>query len=283
MPPTIPLPAARCRRLGTELRRLRERAGLSAAEAGGRIGISPARLSDMEAGGQRLSAEQVRTLAGACGGADGPLVEALARMTGDQGHGWWEGYRDRVPSGLSDLAELEHHATALRVTQVVNIPGLLQTADCARAVFREAVPPLLPHEIEDRVSHRLKRQALLYRESSPPYTAIVHEAVLHMQFGGPRVARAQLEQLVALSERPGITVLVIPFRTGFPSTGLGVDFCRGPVPQLDTVVLDVACNAVVIDEPVRLNTYRLMLDRMQRVALDPEPSRDLVHRVAKAI
>jgi hypothetical protein len=121
-------------------------------------------------------------------------------MTGRRVRGWWEDYRRQLPHTALDLAELEHHANALCVAQALHIPGLLQTPQHARALFGDAVPPLLPHEIEHRISYRIKRQAVLYRGRSLPYTALTHEAALHMQVGGTDVAREQLIHLVELSE-----------------------------------------------------------------------------------
>ncbi|MFJ9898786.1 DUF5753 domain-containing protein [Streptomyces sp. NPDC091280] len=279
-----PAPTARRIRIGAELRRLRERAGMTAAAAATSLGTTQAQISNIEANRFGVSAERVHTLAHIYGCTDQPLVDALADMAADRTRGWWEEYRDTLPPRLLDLAEMEHHATAVRVTQVINIPGLLQTPEHARALFREAVPALRPHEIEYRISHRIKRQAILYREQPPPYTAIVHEAALRMQFGGREVARAQLHHLAEISEQPTITVRVIPFNgTSFPTTGHAVDYFHGPVPALDTVEVDTAHGSELIDGVGRLEMYRLVLDRMEAVALKPTPSLDLIHRITEDI
>lgn len=277
-------PTARQLRLGTELRKLRERAGMSSTEAGRLLGTNQAQISNIEAGRVGVSADRVRTLARNYDCSDHALVDSLCSMTGERKRGWWEEYRELLPVGLVDLAELEHHAAAVRTAQVINIPGLLQTIDYARAIFREAVPALMPHDIEFRVSHRIKRQSIIYRAASPRYTAIVHEAALRMEFGGIDTAKAQLNHLTAMSERDNVTIVVIPFGgTSFPSSGHGVDYLYGPVPQLDTVLLDVVQGGAQIDATAKLEKYRLVLNRMQEVALPPAPSRDLIHRIAKAL
>ncbi|MFI9238556.1 helix-turn-helix domain-containing protein [Streptomyces sp. NPDC053079] len=283
MAPSTPLPTARRRRLGAELRRLRERADLSATEAGARFGITQSRISNIEAGRYGVSAERVRALARTYDCSDESLISALAAMAGERKRGWWEEYREVLPGGLLDLAEAEHHATALRVAQAITVPGLLQTPEHARAVFREFVPALMPHEVEYRVSHRVKRQEILFRTTPPPYTAIIHEAALRMQFGGSGTASAQLAHLLAMSERDNITIVVIPFDgTSFPISGHGVDYFHGPVDQLDTVQLDAAHGSQLIDTAASLGRYRLMLDRMENVALNASNSRDLMHRIAKS-
>ncbi|MEV2212772.1 Scr1 family TA system antitoxin-like transcriptional regulator [Streptomyces sp. NPDC050997] len=277
-------PTARRLRIGSELRRLRERAGLTAAEASRSLGTTQAQMSNIEANRFGISAERVRTLAHIYGCTDHSLVDALADMAADRTRGWWEEYRDTLPSRLLDLAELEHHATALRVTQVINIPGLLQTPEHARALFREAVPTLRPHEIEYRISHRIKRQTILHRKQPTPYTAIVHEAALRMQFGGREVAKAQLKHLTEVSEQTDVALRVIPFNgTSFPTTGHAVDYFRGPVPALDTVEVDTAHGGQLIDAAGQLEKYRLVLDRMEAVALKPVASRDLIHHIAQDI
>ncbi|MGW5868037.1 helix-turn-helix domain-containing protein [Streptomyces sp. NPDC055239] len=275
-------PSARRVRIGVELRRLRERAGMTAVEAARTLGTTQAQVSNIEANRFGVSADRVHTLAQIYDCADQPLVDALAEMAADRSRGWWEEYRNALPVQLLDLAEMEHHAAALRVAQVINIPGLLQTPEHARALFREVVPSLRPHEIEYRISHRIKRQAVLHRDTPPPYAAIVHEAALRMQFGGRDVARTQLDHLAEMSHLPGLTLRVIPFGgTSFPTTGHGVDYAYGPVTTLDTVQLDTAHGSELIDAVGQLEKYRLVLDRMEKVSLQPAASRELIHHIAQ--
>ncbi|GAA2493890.1 helix-turn-helix transcriptional regulator [Streptomyces thermolineatus] len=282
MTPISALPTARRRRLGAELRRLRERADLSATEAAALLGATQSRISNIEAGRYGVSGDRVRTLARNYNCSDRQLVDALAGMTGERKRGWWEEYRETLSPGLLDLAELEHHAVALRVSQVIHIPGLLQTADQARVIFGAAVPPLLPHEVEQRVSFRIRRQEVLHRDDPLPYTAIIHEAALRMQFGGARTTRSQLRHLLRMSEQDNVAVLVVPFGgPPFPSSGQGVDYFHGPVGQLDTVQIDTDHGSELIDAPARLERYRLVLDRMAEAALDPGESRDVIHRLVR--
>ncbi|MFD7990514.1 helix-turn-helix domain-containing protein [Streptomyces mexicanus] len=283
MPPTS-TPTLRQRRLGAELRKLRERAGLSATGAAARLGVNQGRVSMIETGRSPLSADRVRSLARAYDCGDTDLVDALAAMTQRQPHSWWDSYRDHLPAGLIDLAELEYHASALRVALVIHIPALLQTTDHARALFKEAVPPLRPYEIEHRVSHRIKRQEILYRENPPPYTAVIHECALHMGYGGSETVRAQLKHLLDMSELEHVTLRVIPFGKGsFPGTGQSVDYLAGPVPQLDTVQLDTHHGCEFLDAEAQLEKYRLVIDRMEENALKPAESRDLIHRIAQTV
>ncbi|MFE9996340.1 helix-turn-helix domain-containing protein [Streptomyces avermitilis] len=282
MPQPSPLPTARRRRLGVELRRLRERADLSATQAAALVGATQSRVSNIEAGRYGVSADRVRTLARHYDCADEPLVDALAAMTGERRRGWWEEYRDILSPRMLDLTEVEHHATALRVAHVINIPGLLQTTDHARVLFSHAVPPLKPHEIEHRVSHRIKRQEILHRELPPPYTAIIHEAALRMRFGDRVTVRAQLQRLNEVSELDHVTITVVTFDSGpFHTSGQGVDYLQGPVRQLDTVQLDTDHGAELIDSPAQLDRYRLILDRVEQAALSPAKSRDFIAQLAQ--
>lgn len=231
--------SARWVRLGIELRKLRERAGLSVTEAARSLGTVTAQISNIESCRYGISAERVRALARNYDCADDALVEALVEMATDRKQGWWEQYRELLPAGLLDLAELEAKAKSLHVSCTVHMPGLLQTPDHAREVFRNVVPALTPPEVEHRASHRIKRQEIIYREQPTPYNAIVHEAALRMQFGGPTMARGQLQHLAEMSEHAGVTLRVVPFAAGsFPGSGQSFSYAEGPVPQLDTVQLD---------------------------------------------
>ncbi len=238
----------------------------------------------IETGRSPVSPDRVRSLARAYDCGDAQLVDALASMARRQARGWWDDYREHLPVGLIDLAELEHQAAALRVALVIHIPALLQTTDHARALFKEAVPALRQYEIEHRVSHRIKRQGILHREDPPPYSAVIHECALHMGYGGSATVRAQLQHLLDMSELDHVTIRVIPFGKGsFPGTGQSIDYLVGPVPQLDTVQLDTHHGCDFLDAEAQLEKYRVVLDRMEANALKPAESRDLIHRIAQTV
>ncbi|MGP4086282.1 helix-turn-helix domain-containing protein [Streptomyces sp. KR55] len=276
-------PTGRQLRFGAELRKLRERAGLSATEAGQLLGIKQAQVSNMEAGRVGVSAERVRTIACHYDCSDKPLIQALSDMTSQRTRGWWEQYRELLPSALLDLAELEYHAQSLRGATTARIPGLLQTREYALEIFRQAVTELSPPDIEHRVSFRVKRQAILFREDNPtPYEAIIHEAALRMKVGGPTVARAQLQHLLDMSDRDHVTLRSITFDVGaYPGSGQSLYYAHGPVPQLDTVHLDQSHGLVFLDAEAQLHKYRTLFERIEAVALDPDKTRDLIHNVMR--
>ncbi|MEU5598619.1 helix-turn-helix transcriptional regulator [Streptomyces sp. NPDC020298] len=273
-------PTGRQLRLGTELRKLRERAGLTSTRASRLLGVQQNQISNVEAGRAGVSPERVRTLACHYDCGDKALIEALSDMAIERTRGWWEEYRGLLPAVLLDLAEVEHHATGLRTAVAIHIPGLFQTTDYAREIFRQDVPEMSPPDIEHRISFRIKRQAVLYRDRPTPHHAIIHEAALRMQFGGPSVTRAQLQHLLDTSGRDHVTVLVIPFDAGtFPGSGQSIYYSMGPVPQLDTVNLDQSHGPVFLDSEAQLDKYRVLLDRMEASALSPEKSRDFIRKV----
>ncbi|MGW8889881.1 helix-turn-helix domain-containing protein [Streptomyces sp. NPDC055749] len=275
-------PTGRQLRFGGELRKMRERAGLTATQAGQLLGVKQNQISNMEAGRVGVSPERVRTLARHYDCSDQNLITALSDMTADRTRGWWEEYRQILPTPLLDLAEAEHHARQLRTAVTVHIPGLFQTAEYAREVFRQDVPELSPPDIEHRISFRIKRQAVLFRDLPIPQQVVIHEAALRMQFGGPGMARQQLRHLLETSERHHITLQVIPFSAGaFSGSGQSIYYFAGQVPQLDTVNLDQSHGPVFLDAEVQLEKYRVLLGRMEGTALDREKSRDFIHNIAR--
>lgn len=273
-------PTGRQLRFAAELRKLRERAGLTSTAAAQLLGMRQAQVSNMETGRVGVSAERVRTLACHYKCSDKALIEAIADMTGDRKRGWWEEYREILPAGLLDLAEVEHHATYLCTAITVHIPGLLQTTDHARELFRQVVPEFPPPDVEHRVSFRIKRQAVLFESDPTPYLAIIHEAALRMQFGGRNVTKGQLQHLLDMSERENVTLKVLPFAAGsFPGSGQSLFYSSGPVPQLDTVHLDQSHGPAFLDAEAQLEMYRVLLDRVEALALDPTKSRSFIRNL----
>jgi transcriptional regulator with XRE-family HTH domain len=282
--PARPPQTARRLRVAVELRKMRERAGMTATEAARALGTGQGQLSNVESGRFGVSPERIRALASLYSCPDQAFVEALVDLATDRMLGWWETYRGVLPSGLLDLAELEHHAIAVRTAYTSHMPGLLQTADHAREIFRHVIPTPAPPDVEHRVSHRIKRQGVLYGADPTPYRTTVHEAALHMRVGGRSVARAQLQHLLDMSELEHITIRVLPYDVGaFPGSGQSINYLYGTVPQLDTAQLDQFHGPVLLDAEALLDKYRNLLDVVEDIALSPAKSRDLIHAIAQTM
>ncbi|MGW5777861.1 helix-turn-helix domain-containing protein [Streptomyces sp. NPDC003863] len=281
MPPRSS-PTARQQRLGSELRKLREQSGMSAQQAAALLGVDRTRIPNIESGRFGISPERVRTLAFNYGCPDTGLVDLLAGMAGERDRGWWEEHRGLLPPALLDLAELEFHASELETSVTTHIPGLLQTEEHARAVFDTAVPPLPGPDLEARLALRLRRRQILEGDRPVRYEAVIHEAALRMQFGGAKVARAQLEHILAHTERDTVSVRVIPFAAGgFHGAGQSFTYVSAAVPQLDTVQLDSSHGSLLLDTDMQLRRYRGLLDRLRGLALSTTESRAFVRALSQ--
>ncbi|MER6356990.1 helix-turn-helix transcriptional regulator [Streptomyces sp. NPDC001634] len=272
-------PTARQLRLATELRRLREAAGLNAREAAALLEVSPAQITHIESGLAGVSEKRLRRLTSHYACTDAEFTDALVAMATDRARGWWEEYRDLLPGSFLDLSELDHHSSFLHEVSIVFVPGLLQTENYARAVFSSRVPELTPDELELRVRHRMARQKI-----SVPYEALIHEAALRIRVSDRATWQAQLVRLVELSEAAHITLRVIPFDLdGFSRASSTMTYAGGPVPKLDTVVRDAPHGSVFIDSEAQLNAYRTRFRKVEAVSLDPVRSRDFIHRLTKEL
>ncbi|MEV5954361.1 helix-turn-helix transcriptional regulator [Streptomyces sp. NPDC051987] len=272
-------PTARQVRLGVELRRLREAAGMTGAQAAALLGANRVQISHIELGLTGVSEERVRRLASHYACTDREFIDALVEMAADRTKGWWEEYRGLLPTSFLDLAELEYNATYLHEVAVLYVPGLLQTEDYARAVFSSRVPELTHEELELRVHHRLRRQQI-----TTPYALVIHEAALRIRVSDRAASLAQLNRLLELSDADHIAVRVIPFDLdGFTQAASTMKYVGGPVPKLDTVVRDVPHGSAFIDSEAQLNAFRTRFRKVEVVSLDPERSRDFVNRLAKEL
>ncbi|MDH2392095.1 helix-turn-helix transcriptional regulator [Streptomyces sp. HNM0663] len=274
-------PTARQERLGTELRRLREAAGVTARDAAALLGSGATQMSHLEAGRFGVSEERVRRLASyyECGNAQ--LIDALAAMATERVEGWWEEFRGVLTPRLLDLAELEHHAHCLRQVEVIHIPGLFQLEDHVRAMLTYVVPQLPDSELEHRIAFRVRRQSILTSPRAVPFDAVIHEAALRIKVGSTKTSRSQLEHILEMSELENVTVRVIPFDIeGFAGAGFAMLHASGPVPELDTVQLDAAHGSLLIDAAPQVHKYRTLFEKTQGMALSAAESRDLIRRIA---
>ncbi|MFC9297186.1 helix-turn-helix domain-containing protein [Streptomyces sp. NPDC057011] len=283
MPPRTS-PTERQKRLGAELRKMRLAADVSAESAAGLLGLDRSKVSAIEQGIRAISEERLRSLACHCECADEEYITALVAMAQTRKRGWWERYRGSLSAAVLDIAEMEAHATRMRCAHSVHIPGLLQTSEHALALFRFVVPALPEEQVALRLAHRLERQQVLEGDSAPEYVAVVHEAALRMQFGGRKVARAQLEYLGHMSERDNVVLRVLTFEAGgFPGAGQTVNYLEGPIPRLDTVQVDSTHGPDFLHTEAQLSKYRAQLDWMEQLSLSPAASRDFIHALARQL
>ncbi|MEU7366366.1 helix-turn-helix domain-containing protein [Streptomyces hygroscopicus] len=270
--------------MGAELRKMRERAGMTAREAAGWLGVSPMQMSHMEVGRIGVSAERLRTLADHYRCADSSLVDALSAMATERTRGWWEEYRSALAPMSLDLAAMEWHARGMRTLQVVHIPGLLQVEPYMRALFTYARSTHASDHLETVIDFRLKRREVLEREDPPHFTAIIHEAALRMRVGDRATACGQLEHILETSELPGVTVRVVPFSAeGFAGMGYAMTYATGPVPQLDTVQIDHVHGIDFLHAEAQLDHYRALLRTVESSAMGAEESRAFIHRIAREL
>ncbi|MFE9449260.1 helix-turn-helix domain-containing protein [Streptomyces sp. NPDC006739] len=272
-------PTARQMRLATELRRLRQAAGLTAIEAAALLGVNRVQVSQIESGLVGVSGERVRRIASHYACTDAEFVEVLVAMAADRTRGWWEEYRGLLPTSFLDLAELEHHARFQHHVAILYVPGLLQTEDYARAVFASRIPELTSEELELRIRHRKERQQIVV-----PYKAVIHEAALRIRVGDRATLKAQLARLLELSEADHITLRVIPFDLdGFATASSAMTYVGGPLPKLDTVVRDAPHGSLFIDAEAQLHTYRTRFRMVEAVSLEPDESRGFIRRLTKEL
>jgi transcriptional regulator with XRE-family HTH domain len=264
-------PSQRQKRLGHELRKLREAAGLTTSEAGRHVGLGQAHLSHIEAGRTACPEPRLRALAELYSCRNDPLVETLTSMTNSDGKGWWTRYRDIVDERGRDLAELESTATAFRASQWLYVPGLLQTPDYMRELFVNGEPGRPPETIESQMEFRLRRQQVLTAERAPSYRVVIHEAVFHMHFVSRETMRGQLKHLVEQARLPNITVQLLPFKAESHPVTPGAPFTihDSPAAELSTVYVEQPITPLFLGDQPHVEQFTTAFRRLTMVALDP--------------
>ncbi|MEV6593583.1 helix-turn-helix domain-containing protein [Streptomyces acidicola] len=258
----------RQRRLGLELKHLREQAGLTAAEAAERIDMGRVQLSQIETAKTSILTPRLRELCDLYGCTDKDYIDALVAVSEATGKGWWSAHRKRRSLDALNTAELEASCTALRMHQSLFIPGLFQTSDYARAIF--ASPGLGFERSEGALEFRMERQKVLTREDPPTVRAVIHESALHMRFGGAKVLREQLLHLVELARLPHITIQIYPFSAQAYGalSGNFVHVVPG-VPELGTVLLELPAGLQYLGDRPSLDRYEGLFRHLAENALDP--------------
>jgi transcriptional regulator with XRE-family HTH domain len=275
-------PAVRRRKLGAELRALRTSAGLTSGEAARLVGWHQSKVSRIETGTSGVKPADVRLLLDVYDVADSQLRELLMALAGtdDSGgrHHWWHAYRGVLPPTYRDFISLESQAGSMRTLETTVVPGLLQTPEYARAVTRAAVEGLPEDRLDTLVEVRLARQDVLRADPPLRLSAVLDEAVLRREVGGPGVMARQLERLVEAARLPQVRLQVLPFAAGahIGVTGPFVIFSFSSTSDLDVVVLDHLTSSLYLERKEDLQAYTEAFNALQIHALSPEDSLDFI-------
>jgi transcriptional regulator with XRE-family HTH domain len=272
--------------LGTHLRRLREEAGISREAAGEAIRGSHAKISRLELGRVGCKERDVADLLTLYGVRDASRREEfldLARHS--SAPGWWHKYGDVLPSWFETLLGVEEAASIIRTYEVQFIPGLLQTADYARAVTRLGHANASDAEIERRVTVRMMRQRILSQPRAPKLWAVIDEAALRRLIGGTEVIRAQIQHLLDIAEQPNMRLQVAPFHAGgLAAAGGPITILRFPEPDLpDLVYLEQLTSALYLDKLNEVETYTVVMDRLSASADTPGRTIDFLNSLLKEL
>ncbi|MFI9508543.1 helix-turn-helix domain-containing protein [Nocardia sp. NPDC052566] len=262
--------------LGGQLRKLREKKGITREAAGDAIRGSHAKISRLELGRTGFKERDIRDLLTLYGVVEADERESfleLARQANEPG--WWHRYSDLLPSWFGTYLGLEQAASKIRTYEAHLVPGLLQTPDYARAVVS------LGYEDADtdrRVAMRQKRQEILFRTDPPIIWAVIDEAALHRHVGGPRVHKDQLEQLIKFAELPHVTIQVLPYSAGeHAAAGSSFSILRFTEQELpDIVYLEHLTSALYLDRRQDLALYLSVMDRLSVQAERPERSIEII-------
>jgi transcriptional regulator with XRE-family HTH domain len=274
-------PTVRRRRLATELRRLREAAQMTCEEAAERLECSASKISRVETGRVSVSPRDVRDLLEIYA-APLELQDSLMQLARESRQkGWWHAYGDSVQPHFATYLGMESAASEIRVYAVSRIPGLLQTADYTRAVMSAEL--VLRSDNPDRAVAMLaerKRQAI---SSGAKVWVVLDEAVVRRLVGGHEVMRAQLEYLLEVGTRPGISVQVIPF-IGGAHPGMGRPFTILAFPEpIDPDVVHVTglTSGLWLEDMTDVHTYNLFFNHLCATALSFDDSAALIMEVLK--
>ncbi|MFD3437542.1 MULTISPECIES: helix-turn-helix domain-containing protein [unclassified Streptomyces] len=275
-------PTVRRRRLGQELRRLRELKGMTAEEVAERLLVSQSKISRLENGRRSISQRDVRDLCGVYEVDDHRIVDSLMQMAKDsRQQGWWHAFGD-IP--YSVYIGLETDAASLRVYEPQVVPGLLQTRQYAEALIAGALPETGTTDIDKRVSVRLRRQDRI-KDSDHPLRlwVVIDEAALRRLVGGKNLMREQLEHLVELSQLPHVTVQVLPFDMG-AHPGINGQYAILEFPDASdssVVYIEGVTSDLYLEKANDVQKYSVMYEHLRAQALNVDQTRAFIADIAK--
>ena len=268
-------PTVRSRRVGTELRRLREAAGVTTAQAAELLSCSPAKISRIENGIVSVRVVDLRLLLDRYGDDDTEHRAYLERLARDSNkRGWWQDYGDTIPPHYADFIGLETDASYIKTWEPTAVPGLLQTPEYARAIMLANPAMISPDKLENFINIRSERQARLEQGTDARFDAVIWEAALITTVGSDEIQRGQLARLLELMDRPNISVQILPLEAGGQASMSGsfVTFSFGSERSVSTVFVENLTSSQYLEMDQELRGYTLVFDALRSAALSPTAS-----------
>jgi transcriptional regulator with XRE-family HTH domain len=262
--------------LGTQLRRLRESRGVTAQAAARAIRGSESKISRIELGRNAVREVDIADLLNLYGITDQAEREQLLTLASQANQqGWWHRYQDVLPNWFQSYIGLEESAESIRSFDTQFVPGLLQTEDYALAVFQ--LGNYSADEVDRLVFLRKERQRR-FTSGGLRLWAIIDEVALRRPVGTASLMRAQLDHLLDISVRPGLTLQVTPFLTGASYAAPGsfsiLSFAVDDLP--DVVYLEQLTSAMYLDKRADVDRYAEAMDQIRATSYTPEQTKELI-------
>jgi transcriptional regulator with XRE-family HTH domain len=259
------------RRLGLELRRLREQAGKTIDDVAQALECSDSKVSRIETGQVSATTRDVRDMLDVYG-VRGEQRDFLIQAARDaRRKGWWQAYGDAL---IAPLVGLETAADRVQAYEPMVVHGLLQTVDYTRAIIRAGRPDLPSTQVERWVELRMTRQSLLTRYNPPEFSVVLEEYALYRPVGGVSVLRGQLRRLVEAAKLPSVTLQVLPLTVGEHaalSGAFNIYHFSGP-DDPDVVYLEHGASDLYLESAELVQRYTAAFERLRMAALSPEDS-----------
>jgi transcriptional regulator with XRE-family HTH domain len=262
--------------LGTQLRRLRESRNITAQEAARAIRGSESKISRIELGRNAVREVDIADLLNLYGITDSAEREQLLTLASQANQpGWWHRYQDVLPAWFQSYLGLEESAESIRSLDSQFVPGLLQTEDYAAAVIRLGQ---YSREEADRLVFLRKERQRRFAAGSLRLWAIIDEVALRRPVGCPGLMRRQLEYLLEISDRPGLTIQISPFLTGASYAAPGsFSILRFAADDLsDVVYVEQLTSALYLDKRPDVERYIEAMDRISASACTPEQTTNFI-------
>jgi transcriptional regulator with XRE-family HTH domain len=275
-------PVVQQRRLRAELRKAREDAGHTQKRVAEELGWSLSKVIRLETGATTVSTSDAMALIHYYEITDRVRIDDLLSVTRARERAWWDEYSEFYSQQFLNFLAYEDTASRIRQFQTLAVPGLLQTANYARAVFRAYL--VEESRIDRAVKVRLNRQRLLNRPDGPELVFMVDEGVVHRQVGGPAVMIEQLTRLKEINDldNPSIAVRIVPFSIGV-NPGMKGSFVVFDFPaDEDESVVNVEepnSDVLIRDNPETTSKYVEAFLALDELALSKAESTELLGSV----